>query len=249
MNSKFLSVYFSGEQFKPFSFIHLISLSILIIVIILLYILSNKIKSLKTDKPIRHALAYILIIIELSFHIWCSIGGVWTSKYNLPFHLCSAATIICIVMLLKKSYRIFKLAYYWGLAGAAFALITPDLSGYNYPHYVFFKYFMLHSFIIISVLYMIFIYDYVLSFKSVSHAFVITNLFAVIVIPVNLLTGGNYLFLCRKPDVYTLLDCFGPWPWYIISMEVIVIVMYSVLYFPFALKKGINKSKDIDIKD
>lgn len=249
MESRFFSVYFSGKQFEPFSSVHLISLSVLLIACILLYVLSNKIKSLKIDKPLRDALAYILIATELSFQIWCSVGGVWTPKYNLPFHLCSAATIICIVMLLKKSYKIFELAYYWGLAGAGFALITPDLSGYNYPHYVFFKYFILHSFIIISILYMAFIYDYVLSFKTVLRAFIATNLFAIVVIPINILTGGNYLFLCRKPDVFTLLDYFGSWPRYIIPMEIIVIIVFYVLYIPFALKKHINKSNNIDMKD
>ncbi len=249
MNSKFFSAYYSGEQFKNFSTIHLISLLSIFIISVLLYVFSEKIKSLNIDKSVRHVLAYTLAITELSFQIWCAMSGVWTSEYNLPFHLCSVATIICIVMLFKKSYKIFELAYYWGLAGAGFAIITPDLSGYNYPHYVFFKYFILHGFIIISVLYMIFIYDYNLSFKSAIRAFIITNLFAVIVIPVNLLTGGNYLFLCRKPDAFTLLDCFGSWPWYIIPMEVIVIVVFFILYLPFAWKKDIKKMKDEDLKD
>ena len=244
MKSKFFSVYFNGEPFGLFSTVHIISLVTIFILSILLYVFSDKLKSDNTDKFFRHMLAYILIVTELSFQFWCAYNHVWTVEYNLPFHLCSAATIICIVMLFKKSFKIYQLAYYWGLAGAAFALLTPDLSGYNYPHYVFFKYFILHGFIILSVLYMTFVHKYILSFKSVLNAFIITNLFAVIVAPIDGITGGNYLFLCKKPEVFTLLDYFGQWPWYIIPMEILVFFVFIILYIPFSLRKDIKDCKN-----
>lgn len=241
MNSKFFSIYYYGEPFKLFSTVHIVFLLIILIMNILLYIFSDRFRNNNADRFSRYALAYILIVTELSFQFWCAFNGVWTPEYNLPFHLCSVATIICIIMLFKKSYRIYKIAYFWGMAGALQAIMTPDLSGYNYPHYVFFKFFILHGFIIISVLYMTFIHNYSLTFKSVLNAFVVTNLFALIVIPVDILTGGNYLFLCRKPEAFTLLDYFGSWPWYIIPLEIIVFIMFVVLYLPFAIRRFINK--------
>ncbi len=245
MKSKFFSVYFYGEPFGLFSTIHIISLVTIFIMSVLLYVFSDKFKNDTTDKLFRHALAYILIVTECSFQFWCAYNHVWTAEYNLPFHLCSAATVICIVMLFKKSFKIYQLAYYWGLAGAMFALITPDLSGYNYPHYVFFKYFILHGFIILSVLYMTFVHKYFLSFKSVLNAFIITNVFAAIVAPIDFITGGNYLFLCRKPNVFTLLNYFGLWPWYIIPMEILVFSVFIILYIPFSLRKDIKEWENL----
>lgn len=238
---EFFSVYYHGEPFRLFSAAHILSLLIIFIINILLYIFADRFKDDKVDRFARYALAYALIATELSFQLWCAFMGVWTPEYNLPFHLCSAATIICVIMLFKKSYAIFRIAYFWGLGGALQALLTPDLSGYNYPHYVFFKFFILHGLIIISVIYMAFVHSYSLTFKSVLNAFVITNLFAIIAAPVDMLTGGNYLFLCRKPDAFTLLDYFGPWPWYIIPLEIIVFIMYVILYLPFAIKSYIKK--------
>lgn len=242
--SKFFSVYYYGQPFKLFSQIHIISLLIIFSLNILLYIFADRFKVDKTDRFYRHVLAYALITTELSFQLWCGLKWVWTPEYNLPFHLCSAATIICVTMLFKKSYTIYQIAYFWGLGGALQALLTPDLSGYGYPHFVFFKYFILHGLIIISVVYMTFIHSYKLTFKMVLKAFAITNLFAIIVVPVNILSKGNYLFLCRKPDAFTLLDYFGPWPWYIIPMEAVVFIMFIILYLPFVISSYFKKCRD-----
>lgn len=240
---EFFSVYYHGEPFRLFSAVHIVSLIIIFALNVLVYIFADRFKDDKIDKFSRYALAYALIATELSFQLWCAYKGVWTSKYNLPFHLCSAATIICVIMLFKKSYAIYRIAYFWGLGGALQALLTPDLSGYGYPHYVFYKFFILHGLIIISVVYMTFVHSYRLGFKSVLSSFAITNLFAVIVAPIDMLTGGNYLFLCRKPDAFSLLDYFGQWPWYIIAMEIIVFIMYVILYLPFAIKSYIKKNR------
>lgn len=237
------SVYYYGSPFELFSEIHIVSLLIIFALNILLYYYSDKLREASIEKHTRYFVASALIVTELFFQIWCIVKGVWTAEYNLPFHLCSAATIICAVMLYKKSFKIYQIAYFWGLGGALQALLTPDLSGYNYPHFVFFKYFILHGLLIISVIYMTFVHSYRLTFKSVLNAFLVTNLFALLVIPVDALTGGNYLFLCRKPEALTLLDYLGSWPWYIIPMEAVVFIMFVVLYLPFAINNFMQKHK------
>jgi uncharacterized membrane protein YwaF len=48
------------------------------------------------------------------------------------------------------------------------------------------------------------------------------------------LIGSNYLFLAHKPDTPTLLDIFGLWPWYILGMVGIGMILF--LISPFAIK-------------
>ncbi|NLM42673.1 MAG: TIGR02206 family membrane protein [Clostridiales bacterium] len=240
---EYISAYYYGEPFILFSKEHIVALIFIFAFNILIYFTKEKLRKDKVDMLFRNFIASALLITELSFQLWCGFTGVWTAEYNLPFHLCSVATIICAVMLYKNSYNIYKLAYFWGLGGAIPALITPDLSGYNYPHYVFFKYFILHGLIIISVIYMTFVHSYKLKLKDFTNAFIYTNIYALFVIPVNILSGGNYLFLCRKPEALTLLDYLGSWPWYIISMEIVVLAMFFVLYLPFAIKDTIERYK------
>jgi len=243
---RFFSVYYSGKPFQLFSEVHIITLLAIIFINLIICFNAERLRESRADRFARHFIASWLVLTELSFQLWCGFTGVWTAEYNLPFHLCSAATIICAVMLYKNSYNIFRLAYFWGLGGAIPALLTPDLSGYNYPHYVFFKYFILHGLIVISVIYMTVVHSYKLDIKSVFKAFIYTNIFALFMIPVNIITGGNYLFLCRKPEAITPLDFLGPWPWYIISMEVVVLVMFLVLYLPFVIKDYVDRYKNTD---
>lgn len=240
---KFFSVYYNGKPFQIFSQVHIISLLVILILILIIYFNAERLRENKVDRFARNFIATALVMTEVSFQLWCAFTGVWTAEYNLPFHLCSVSTIICAIMLYKNSYKIYRLAYFWGLGGAIPALMTPDLSGYNYPHYVFFKYFILHGLIIIAVVYMTFVHSYKLDTKSVLTAFKDLNLFALVVIPVDIITGGNYLFLCRKPDAITPLDYLGPWPWYIIPMGLVVLVMFFALYLPFAIKGRIDRYK------
>jgi hypothetical integral membrane protein (TIGR02206 family) len=56
--------------------------------------------------------------------------------------------------------------------------------------------------------------------------------------PVNRLTGGNYLFLSRKPEGGSLLDLLGPWPWYILSLEAVALLLFTILYLPFVIGRS-----------
>lgn len=44
------------------------------------------------------------------------------------------------------------------------------------------------------------------------------------------------MFISHKPDDPSLLDLIGPWPWYILSLEGVALVMCVILYLPFALR-------------
>ena len=74
------------------------------------------------------------------------------------------------------------------------------------------------------------------TWRSIWKAFWVTNIYAAAVALFNLATESNYLMLSAKPAVPTLVDYLGPWPWYIIGLEVVGVISCVVYYAPFALR-------------
>jgi uncharacterized membrane protein YwaF len=44
------------------------------------------------------------------------------------------------------------------------------------------------------------------------------------------------MFIAHKPETASLMDMLGPWPWYILSLELVGLAVSLLLYSPFGLK-------------
>src|SRR5438128_440019 len=58
---------------------------------------------------------------------------------------------------------------------------------------------------------------------------------AVIIALIDLVTGGNYMYLRRVPAGGSLLSLMGPWPWYIVVGAAVALFVLAVLDAPFRL--------------
>ena len=63
------------------------------------------------------------------------------------------------------------------------------------------------------------------------------QVYAVGIVLLNLLLGSNYFYIMRKPPTASLLDYLGPWPWYILVCEGIVLVLFLLVYAPVGVMR------------
>jgi hypothetical integral membrane protein (TIGR02206 family) len=126
--------------------------------------------------------------------------------------------------------------FFWGLGGAIQALLTPNIGDYGFPHYRFFQFFVSHGLLIFASLYMTFVTGMRPTHGSIWKVWGLTNAYMVLIAGFNWLTGGNYLFICHKPETGSIMDVMGPWPWYILVLEIVAIISFYIYYLPFALK-------------
>lgn len=178
------------------------------------------------------AIVILLIkIAELSYrHIY-----VGEPIYSLlPLHMCNLTLIIAILTMLTKSQKLFQLTYYWCL-GALFAVITPDIK-YSFPHPLTLSFYITHFYLLFAAIYGILFFNFKPTFKGWVNSFITLNIFAFIIFFINKKLGTNYLYVNRIPDFSSPLDYFGQWPYYIIVVEVIYLILTYGIYYPFRRK-------------
>ncbi len=232
-----------GPSDKPivlFSIEHSLALVGVIVLCMLLVLTKKRLITGLDNKTFKYTLAILISLQQAALYIWYTLAGQWSLEVTLPIQLCDLSIFLSVIVLLlsnsnRKSRQIvFELLYFWGLGGATQALLTPDMGNYTFPHFIYYQFFLSHGLIVLTCLYMVLVEKYRPNLRSVIRVLVITNIYAALIIPFNYLTGGNYLFLRYKPAGGSILDMLGPWPWYILSLEAVAIVLYLILYLPFA---------------
>ena len=234
MDTYFTSDY-TGEPFQFFGTAHIITLLIGLALFAGVFYLP-KITTPTSRKWMRYTLGTILILNELAYHTWHIVYGRWTIQTMLPFHLCAVMVWSSAYMLFTRNGKIAEFIYFLGLAGATQALLTPDVGIYGFPHFRYFQTYIAHTGIVLAGLYMIVVEGFHPTWASAKRVFIWTNIYAAFVFVLNLLIGSNYLFIAHKPETPSLIDMLGPWPWYLIPLELIAIAMILLLYLPYALK-------------
>lgn len=242
MESPFFSYEITGETFQLFSSPHLIAIAVCLVVSVLIYLYRKSLQEPLTDRLLRYSLAGLLLFTEVFFQLWHLYTGYWSAAYTLPLQLCSVSLLFSIGMLMTNSFRLYEITFFIGVGGAAQAMITPELF-YPFPHVRFFHFFIAHAAIIWACLYMTWVKRYRPTFASIWKTMGFLNGLLVIALIVNPLSGGNYLFVSHKPNNPSLIDYLGPYPWYILSLEGVALLMFLLLYLPFVVSNRSRRSK------
>jgi hypothetical integral membrane protein (TIGR02206 family) len=191
----------------------------------------------RADQPAQQRIGLVMSLIPVV--VWLGISIYLIDKRPLrldlilPFHVCYFLNLLMPVMLWRRSYFLFEISYFMIMAGCFQALVTPDLQTL-FPHFLNVRYFTIHMGLVQSTLYAIFVFRFRPTWRSIGKAFLWANVYFVFVILVNALLGTNFMYLRQKPPRPTLLDLFGDWPWYILGAELLALVLFVVVFLPFA---------------
>lgn len=158
----------------------------------------------------------------------------WMQGYLLiPLNLCDLALMAAIWALFTLQPWACQLVYFWGLAGSLQAVLTPDLMR-SFPDFWWFQFFATHVGVVLSAVYLAATHRVEPTLRSVAWVWLISNAYMAVFILINWRYGTNFGYLSEKPTHPSLLDYFGPWPIYLIAIEVIGIISLLLLYVPVA---------------
>lgn len=182
------------------------------------------------DVLARRGLAALLLANEVIAWGWAAAQGV----VRVPLQLCDLALLLTVWALWSLRRGVSVVAYFWGLSGSLQAILTPDLRQ-GFPDYWWVKFFLTHCGVVLSVVYLAVTARVAPTARSVWRVWGLTNVYAAIAGLINWGFGTNYGYLARKPMQPSLLDYFGPWPWYILVLEAAALASFFLYYAPFAL--------------
>jgi hypothetical integral membrane protein (TIGR02206 family) len=151
---------------------------------------------------------------------------------DLPLQLCNILPLLLMFGLYYKSRILLSVTFFWILAGTAQANITPTLQN-TFPHYEAIRYWAIHMGLPVIAIYLYYALGYRFTLKDAVRSALALNILAAVIYPVNILLGSNYLYLNSKPPGTTIYNLLGPWPWYILNIEFLMLVLFSAVLVPF----------------
>jgi hypothetical integral membrane protein (TIGR02206 family) len=223
--------------FHAFHTQHLVTLTIIVAVCILI---AWKARSNNGPRWLRWLLGVALLGHAAVFYIQLGINHALALEYSLPLDLCDLVLIASIIALFHPNQFMTEIVYFLGFGGVLQATLTPDLSR-GFPSWDFILFFWSHGITLMAIVFLISRPGFKPRGGSIVRMMVAVNIYALVAGTIDAITGWNYGYLCRKPSEASLIDFLGPWPWYLLSLELIALVIFLILDLPWILSGRLEK--------
>src|SRR5881398_1359964 len=225
----------SSPRFHPYGVAHLLVIFLTIALPFSLAALVRWTKSSATERIIVGALSLTLLA---NYFVHLSLVrqfGAVSWEQLLPLQLCDWAMVVIIIAMWTRRPRWFEVAYFWGIGGTVQAVLTPNLI-YGFPDFRFFSFFTSHCGIIIGIILLMSVHHLRPRPFSIIRVFAWTEVYFIITLAADKISGVNYGFLLHKPEAKTLLNILSDnHPLYLFEMHVLALAFFVVLYLPFAI--------------
>lgn len=231
----------AARAFRLFGLAHLIVIALTISLPFIFAAIARQSRWPRCERMIGRLLAGVLLFNYVGYEIYLALTVGLSWQKTLPFQLCDWAMVAIIVALLTGRDRWLEVAYFWGIGGTLQAILTPDLK-YAFPDIRFLTFFIAHSGIVVAIAFMMIMKKFRPHWISIVRTFAWSELYFVLTITVDLITGENYGYLLHKPAAASLLDVLSDHRvLYILEMHLLALAFFVVLYLPFAAVDVIRK--------
>lgn len=156
-----------------------------------------------------------------------------TIDRSVPLNLTDLATATAAYALWSQRHWAFALTYYWGLVLSTQALISPVLTGPDFPGYRFLGFWSIHLLVVWAAIYLTWGRRIHPNWRSYRIAVVVTLAWATVTFTFNRIAGTDYGFLNGKPSTPSLLDILGPWPVYLLTAGALIFTVWALMTWPW----------------
>ena len=177
-------------------------------------------------------LALLIVLTEPSYWVQQVINHTWSARYDLPLQLSNASELVSAAALWWRTPFLVELTYFWGLGAVLQALATPDFPE-HFPDPAYFRFYVTHGGVLLAAVFLTIGLRIWPRPGAPLRVLGATVGYTAVVGLVDIVTGGNYMYLRQKPVAGSLLNFMGPWPWYIGSGLILAVILLTILNAPF----------------
>jgi len=178
-------------------------------------------------RGLRWAVAGALAAAHLAETVVAGWQG-WYEREMLPLQLCDLAAMLAVYALLTLDRRAVEPLYFFALSGTLPALLAPELD-VSFRHFRFVVYFIEHGLTVVAPILLVVGMGIRPTGRAWWRAYWTLHALAGLAALANLGLGTNFMYLRRKPVGTTPFDLFGPWPVYLVVLELLVLVVFRLL--------------------
>jgi hypothetical integral membrane protein (TIGR02206 family) len=238
-----LKAFFSdsvGIEFQAWGIYHYIPIFLVIFGVCLIFLFRKKIRASGKDKTIRYILGSIGIVSEISLQLWILLNGNYTLRDNLPIGLCAFSLFMGIYVMFTKSYKVFEVAYFWAIGGVV-SVLFPDIL-FGPDRFRYYQFLFGHMIFFFMFMYMLFVNQYIPTWKSFRKSFfILLFIVVVIIIPINNLFQANFMYLLEPGDTPFSLFWGNGYFLYLVGCISLSIVVMFVWFSPIAIYLKLQK--------
>ncbi|MGH3412598.1 MAG: TIGR02206 family membrane protein [Marmoricola sp.] len=219
--------------FEDFGTEHFILLGVFGLGCVLAVVLGRRVRDRPAEVWVRRGLAVLLTAVMLPLQVRDLLPGRFVLGTSLPVQLCDLAWIVAVWALWRRGRYGVALLYFWGLTLSVQAIATPSL-GQDFPDPDFFMYWWMHLMTVWAAVFLVFGLVQGPDWRGYWFTVACTAVWAVVMIAVNAGAGTNFGYLRYKPDTGSILDYFGPWPYYVLVEAVLLLVFWALITWPWS---------------
>ncbi len=242
MNGLWEKIFIDNQEWVNYSTEHYISFVIFSVLGVAFIYCGTKIWDEKQKHKYWLYLCIFLWIVQYAKVLIKWQLGVFDYHRDLPLELCNMLPIFMTLAVYYKSQKWWAILFFWIMAGTFQSNFTPTLKD-TFPHYEYFRYWIIHMGLPIAAMYGVFAMGYRITFKDGLRSFLWMNVLAWSMFLFNHFSGANYMFMQGKPDGKTIYDLMADWPMYLFQLEFVLWAFIILILIPFWVHRYFSKKR------
>jgi hypothetical integral membrane protein (TIGR02206 family) len=227
-----MSPWASTGRFETLGTSHLAVWGLFVVGVVLMVLLGRRVRGTERAPRVSRAFALTIPALLVPLQVIDFLPGNYNVETTLPVNLCDLAWVAAAVALWTGHRIPVALTYYWGLLLTTQALLTPTLHA-DFPDPKFFAFWGMHMLIVWAAVYLTWGLGLRPTWRGYRSTVVVTGVWLVSVYAFNELVGTNYGYVNGKPGTASILDLFGPWPWYVAVEIAVAAIAWALMTWPW----------------